>query len=109
MELVLGDGGMDQLLSYNATFTMGDFYVSILIFRHLFYEKFMHSSTILVHERKYEERHQKLFHVLNFLHGQKIACVTDGKRDIYNFILNKFIIAVYLRGSICYLSPAGLI
>ena len=34
MELVLGDGGIDQLLSYDTTFTMGDFYVSILILPH---------------------------------------------------------------------------
>ena len=39
MELVLGDGGIDQLLSYDTTFTMGDFYVSILIFRHTFFIK----------------------------------------------------------------------
>jgi len=30
-ELVLGDGGIDQLLSYDTT---GNFHVSILIFRH---------------------------------------------------------------------------
>ena len=39
MELVLGDGGIDQLLSYDTTFTMGDFYVSVLIFRHTFFLK----------------------------------------------------------------------
>jgi len=39
MELVLGDGGIDQLLSYDTTFSMRDFYVSILIFRQTFFVK----------------------------------------------------------------------
>jgi len=37
MELVLGDGGVDQLLSYDTNFSMGDFYVSILFFRQAFF------------------------------------------------------------------------
>ena len=39
MELVLGDLSLHELLSYETTFTMGDFYVFILIFRHTFFLK----------------------------------------------------------------------
>ena len=68
MELVIGDGSIDQLLSYDTTFTMGDFYVSILIFRHTFFVKNpCIPALFLVHERKYEECHQKLFHMLDKL------------------------------------------
>ena len=55
-ELVQGDGGIDQLLSYDATFSMGDFYVSILIFRHTFFVKNpCVPALFLIHERKFEE------------------------------------------------------
>ncbi|XP_044182200.1 uncharacterized protein LOC122963007 [Acropora millepora] len=91
MELVLGDGGIDQLLSYDTTFTMGDFYVSILIFRHTFFLKNpCIPALFLIHERKYEECHRKLFHILDklvkFPRGEKIACVTDGERGIVNSV-----------------------
>ena len=53
MDLVLGDLSLNQLLCYDTKFTMGAFYVSILIFRHTF---FMKSSCIpalfLIYERK---------------------------------------------------------
>ena len=40
MEFVLNESCIDQLLSYNdTTFTMGDFYVSILIFRNTLFLK----------------------------------------------------------------------
>ena len=91
MELVLGDGGIDQLLSYDTTFTKGDFYVSILIFRYTFFLKNpCIPALFLIHERKYEECHKKLFHILDklvkFPHGQKIACVTDGECGIVNSV-----------------------
>lgn len=91
VELVLGDGGIDQILSYDTTFTMGDFYVSILIFRQRFFLKNpCIPALFLIHERKYEECHKKLFHILDklvkFPRGQKIACVTDGERGIVNSV-----------------------
>ena len=77
MEFVLGDSGIDQLLSYDTTFTKGEFYVSILIFRHTF---FLQNPCIpvlfLIHERKYEECHKKLFQILDklvkFPRGEKL-------------------------------------
>ena len=91
MQLVLGDGGIDRLLSYDTTFTMGDFNVSILIFRHTFFLKNpCIPALFLIHKRKYEECHKKLFHIqdklVKFPREPKIACVTDGKRGIVNSV-----------------------
>ena len=92
MELVIGDGSINQLLSYDTKFTIGDFYhVSILIFRHTFLVKNpCILALFLVHEKKYEECHQKLFHMLDklvkFPRVQQIACVTDGERGIVNAV-----------------------
>lgn len=78
MELVIGEGGLDQLLSYDTTFTVGDFDVSILIFRHTFLIKNpCIPALFLVHERNHEECHEHLFHMLDnlvkFPRGQQIA------------------------------------
>ena len=51
-----------QLLSYDTTFELGDFYVSPLIFRHtLFSEAPCIPAMFLVHERKLTETHQEMF------------------------------------------------
>ena len=51
-----------QLLSYDTTFLLGDFYVSPLIFRHtLFQEAPCIPSMFLIHERKFTETHQEMF------------------------------------------------
>lgn len=52
-----------QLLSYDTTFQLGDFYVSPLIFRHLlFNEKPCIPVMFLIHERKLTETHEELFY-----------------------------------------------
>ena len=54
--------GATQLLSYDTTFQLGDFYVSPLIFRHtIFEEKPCIPATFLIHERKYTATHQEMF------------------------------------------------
>ena len=51
-----------QLLSYDTTFKLGDFYVSPLIFRHtLFKETPWIPAMFLIHERKFAETHQEMF------------------------------------------------
>ena len=82
---------IDQLLSYDTTFTMGGFNVSILIFRHTFFLKNpCNQALFLIHEKKYEESHKKLFHILDklvkFSCGEKIACLTNGKRGTVNSV-----------------------
>ena len=51
-----------QLLSYDTTFQLGDFYVSALLLRHtIFEEKPCIPVMFLIHERKFAETHQILF------------------------------------------------
>ena len=58
---VLQIGG-DQLLSYDTTFQLGDFYVSPLIFRHtIFKERPCIPVMFLLHERKFTEVHKEMF------------------------------------------------
>ena len=58
--LQLKDAG--QLLSYDTTFQMGDFYVSTLLFRHLVFEESpCIPALFMIHERKFSETHQELF------------------------------------------------
>ena len=55
--------GGDQLLSYDTTFQLGDFYVSPLIFRHIiFKERPCIPAMCLLHERKFTEMHKEMFH-----------------------------------------------
>ena len=59
-KILLLDGW--QLLSYDTTFLLGDFYVSPLIFRHtIFREKPCIPVMFLLHERKLSETHQQMF------------------------------------------------
>ena len=58
--LQLKDPG--QLLSYDTTFQMGDFYVSTLLFRHIIFEEnSCIPAVFMIHERKFTETHQELF------------------------------------------------
>ena len=51
-----------QLLSYDTTFQLGDFYVSTLAFRHtLFKEAPVIPLALLIHERKLQACHDELF------------------------------------------------
>ena len=51
-----------QLISYDTTFKLGDFYVSVLAFRHtLFIECPVVPAAFLIHERKFRECHEKFF------------------------------------------------
>ena len=51
-----------QLMSYDTTFQLGDFYVSVFTFRHtLFKESPVIPATFLIHERKFQYCHEQLF------------------------------------------------
>ena len=76
-----------QLLSYDTTFQLGDFYVSPLLFRHtLFDEMPCVPAMFLIHERKFTETHQVLFqeavHQISSLKTTKSCLVTDKERAI---------------------------
>ena len=52
--VLLVDSVNPQLLSYNTTFQLGDFYVSSLLFRHtIFKEPPVIPALFLIHERKF--------------------------------------------------------
>ena len=62
--ILLIDPAIPQLLSYDTTFQLGDFYVSTLLFRHvIFKESPVIPALFLIHERKFQSVHETL--VLN--------------------------------------------
>ena len=78
-----------QLLSYDTTFQLGDFYVSPLIFRHtIFEEKPCIPAMFLIHERKYTETHWEMFRecMARIPALKKATCpiVTDKEQAISN-------------------------
>jgi len=69
-----------QLLSYDTTFNLGDFYVSVLNFRHtLFIECPVVPAAFLIHERKFHEYHETFF--------KQCALLTPTLRKIKNPIV----------------------
>ena len=72
---------VEQLLSYDTTFLMRDFYVSALLFKHSILEESpVVPALFLVHERKFQSHHQHLFEVLRrYCKGnlKNIALATD--------------------------------
>ena len=79
-----------QLLSYDI-FQLGDFYVSVLCFRHtLFKEAPVIPAAFLVHERKFEEHHKELFSVctklVRSLNHTTCPMVTDEEVAIVNAV-----------------------
>lgn len=80
-----------QLLSYDTTFQLGDFYVSPLIVRHsLFQERPCIPVMFLFHERKLQETHQDMFREcirrVPSLKTAKCPIVTDKEKAITNAI-----------------------
>ena len=57
-----------QLLSYDTTFQLGDFYLSPLLYRHtLFIESPVIPAIYLIHERKFQECHEEIMQQLSKL------------------------------------------
>ena len=53
-----------QLLSYDTTFQLGDFYISVLSFHHtLFKEAPTILAAFLLNERKFEEHHKEMLNI----------------------------------------------
>ena len=54
---------IEQCLSNDRTFQLGDFYVSALIFRHIiFRENPCMPALFLIHERKFQQHHEIFFY-----------------------------------------------
>lgn len=85
-----------QILSYNTTFQLGDFYVRIYIdFCHLlFKEKPSIPAAFLFHERKFTQTHEELFHVMceqvpSLKKLSTIPLVMDGEKAITTAIKHR--------------------
>ena len=83
-----------QLLSYDTTFQLGDFYVSPLVFRHtLFKEIPCMPVMFLIHERKFAETHQEMFKecIKRIPSLKKASCplVIDREKAIVNAITSE--------------------
>lgn len=76
-----------QLLSYDTTFQLGDFYVSTLLFRHIVFEQSPCIPVMfLIHERKFTETHEQMFEEcakqIPSLTKTQFAIVTDREKSI---------------------------
>lgn len=88
---VLKLDGSPQLLSYDTTFCLGDFYVSPLVFRHtVFLEKPCIPVMFLLHERKFKETHQEMFREcaknIPSLKKSRVPLVTDREQAIVDAV-----------------------
>ena len=90
LDNVLSLKGDGQLLSYDTTFLLGDFYVSPLIFRHVLFKE--QPAVFLIHERKFIETHEALFKMcamlIPSLSKANVAMVTDRERAIVVAVQN---------------------
>ena len=99
--LVLQSPG-HQLLSYDTTFQLGDFYLSTLTFRHTLFENDpVIPVAFLLHERKHTSCHQEFFDVCcKLLPALKRTCkpiVTDEEQAYINVISKSMPAAPHLR------------
>jgi len=85
-----------QLLSYDTTFNLGDFYLSVLIFRETeFEEKPMIPLAFLLHERKLTATHDAFFRCIASLcpeinSASNVVMVTDSEVAITKAISDNF-------------------
>ena len=82
-----------QLISYDTTFQLGDFYLSSLCFSHtLFQNSPVIPALFLSHERKFQDHHSEFFTICKklvpSLESTKYPFVTDEERSIVNSISN---------------------
>ena len=89
LNLVISSHDINLLCSYDTTFSLGDFYVSPLVFKHILFENNpIISAMFLIHERKLQETHDvffKMFHKL-VKKTKGIPIVTDMEAAIVNSI-----------------------
>ena len=91
--VLLVDSVNPQLLSYDTTFQLGDFYVSSLLFRHtIFKESPVVPALFLIHERKFQSAHEIFFRIAEekvpSLSRSVYPIVTDEEKAINNAITN---------------------
>ena len=89
--VLLLDSSSPQLLSYDTTFQLGDFYLSVLCFRHtIFKEAPVIPAAFLTHERTFEYNHKEFFRIckklVRSLDITLCPIVTDEEQAIVNAI-----------------------
>ena len=91
-----------QLLSYDTTFQLGDFYLSTLSFRHtLFKEAPVIPAAFMIHERKFQSAHTEFLAVCTKL-ARSLAkaahpLVTDEEKGIVNAVTSNLPAVCRLR------------
>ena len=106
-KVLLLQSSSSQMLSYDTTFELGDFYVSALVFHHtLFQEAPIMPALFLLHKRKFQQCYQQLFkeaikHV-PALKTVKHPIVTDEEKGILNAVEDCLpnIVSVHCRNHI---------
>jgi len=81
--------GVQPVVYYDTTFSMGDFYVSCLLYRHsLFVGNPVMPLLLLIHEKRTTESHTLLFEWFVKLTGiTSVTCVADREKSISNAVL----------------------
>ena len=89
MEGVLQSRATSQLLSYDTTFQLGDFYVSTLLFRNTFFTSCpVMPAFFLIHERKFKSVHSEFMKIVGemvpslCIGSEKIPLVSDCEEGI---------------------------
>ena len=89
MEGVLQSRAVPQLLSYDTTFQLGDFYVSTLLFRNTFFTSCpVMPAFFLIHEQKFKSVHGELMKIVGDMvptlriRSQKVPLVSDCEEGI---------------------------
>ena len=89
--LLLTDSPSPQLLSYDTTFKLVDFYLSTLAFCHILFTQFpVIPLCFFIHDRKFQSSHEELFSICcrfspSLLKTRK-PIVTDEEQAIVNTI-----------------------
>jgi len=79
---------MDHLLSYDTTFSLGEFNVSPLLFRHVaFTDNPVLLAGVLIHERKLQQHHEVFFRtILKGVKHTRVPIATDKEGALINTI-----------------------
>ena len=77
--LLQAESKVPQLLSYDTTFQLGDFYLSAFLFRHTtFFSSPVIPCFFHIHERKFQSCHEELMREI----AKKVPSLVKGRRDI---------------------------
>ena len=85
--LTLQGSEFQLILAYDTTFQLGDFYVSPLLFRHIYFKGSpIIPLAFLIHDRKFQISHEKLFskfqEKIPNLRKNKVPLITDHEREL---------------------------